>query len=116
MQGGRGGKGLASERQKVTKHKGPDLASWGPGMWSMARPHINPCTKETCRCAGGEGRKGPSLRRQKVNHRKGNLRRRTDLSMDRETDAENGSALARMCPYTARPGGEPTEAPRDAVL
>ena len=31
MQGGRGGKGLASERQKVTKHKGPDLASWGPG-------------------------------------------------------------------------------------
>ena len=44
-----------------------------------------------------------------------NLRRRTDLSMDRETDAENGSALARMCPYTARPGGEPTEAPREAV-
>ena len=26
-QGGRGGKDLASERQKVTKHKGPDLAS-----------------------------------------------------------------------------------------
>ena len=65
---------------------------------------------------GKGGGKGLASRRQKVNHRKGNLRRRTDLSMDRETDAENGSALARMCPYTARPGGEPTEAPRDAVL
>ena len=64
-------------------------------------------------CRGG---KGLASRRQKVNHRKGNLRRRTDLSMDRETDEENGSALARMRPYTARPGGEPTEAPRDAVL
>ena len=61
---------------------------------------------------GGRGGKVLGSRRQKVNHRKGNLRRRTDLSMDRETDAENGSALARMCPYTARPGGEPTEAPR----
>ena len=65
---------------------------------------------------GGRGGKGLASRRKKVNHRKGNLRRRTDLSMDRETDAENGSALARMCPYTARPGGEPTEAPREAVL
>ena len=27
VQGGRGGKGLVSGRQKVTKHKGPDLAS-----------------------------------------------------------------------------------------
>ena len=66
---------------------------------------------------GKGGGKGLASRRQKVNHRKAlNLRRRTDLSMDRETDAENGSALARMCPYTARPGGEPTEALRDAVL
>ena len=61
MQGGRGGKGLASERQKVTKHKGPDLASWGPGMWSMARPHINPMYKGNMQVCRGEGRKGPSL-------------------------------------------------------
>jgi len=72
-----------------------------------------PLYKENMRVCRGEGRKGPSL---KVNHRKGNLRRRTDLSMCRETDAENGSALARMCPCTARPGGEPTESPRDAAL
>ena len=65
---------------------------------------------------GGRGGKGLASRRQKVNHRKGDLHRRTDLSMDRETNAENGSALARTCPYTARPGGEPTEDPRDAVL
>ena len=42
VQGGRGGKGLASERQKATKHRGPGLASQGPGMWPMARPHTNP--------------------------------------------------------------------------
>ena len=64
----------------------------------------------------GRGGKGLASRRQKVNHRKGNLRRRTDLSMYRVADAENGSALARMCPCTARPGGESTEAPRDAAL
>ena len=88
----------------------------GPGMWSMARPHINPCTKETWKCAGGRGGKGLAYRRQKVNHRKGGLRRRTVLSMCRGADAESGSASERMCPRSAHPGGEPTEALRDAAL
>ena len=38
-----------------------------------------------------------------------------DLSMYRGADAENGSALARI-PYTARPGGEHTEAAREMRL
>ena len=32
----------------------------------------------------GEGRKRPSLVRQKVNHRKGSLRRRADSTLNRE--------------------------------
>jgi len=70
---------------------------------------------EVCRGEGSLG-KGLAYRRQKVNHRKGGLRRRTDLSMCRGADAESGSASARMCPCSARPGGEPTEALRDAAL
>ena len=59
--GGRGGKDLASERQKVTKHKGPDLASRGPRYVVNGKTTYQPLYKRNMEVCRGEGRKGPSL-------------------------------------------------------
>ena len=80
-----------------------DQQGHGPGPGGAQGPggfpvYINPCTKETWKCAGGRGGKGLAYRRQKVDHRKGGLRRRTDLSMCRGADAaqrRRGCAHAR---------------------
>ena len=61
MQGGRGGKDLASERQKVTKHKGPDLASRGPRYVVNGKTTYQPLYKGNMEVCRGEGRKRPSL-------------------------------------------------------
>ena len=65
----------------------------------------------------GRGGKGLASRRQKANHRKGNLRRRTDLSMDRETDAEKWLSVGEDAPIygASRRRARATEAPREAV-
>ena len=63
MQGGRGGKDLASERQKVTKHKGPDLASRGPRHVVNDKTTYQPLYKGNMEVCRGEGRKGPSLQK-----------------------------------------------------
>ena len=53
---------------------------------------------------GKGGGKGLASRRQKVNHRKAlNLRRRTDLSMDRETDAEKWFSVGKDVPIYGTP-------------